>query len=338
MKIQENILLAPYTTFKIGGIARFFCVVANEDELVEAVNFAKEKGVKIIVLGGGSNVLISDSGFSGLVIHMAIKGISIPDSGSGLISVGAGEILDEFIEKMVAMNLYGLENLSSIPGTVGATPIQNISAYGQEIGNVIHSVRVLDIRTMKFIEIKKDECKFSYRDSMFKSEKGKYIISAVIFHLSNSGKVDIGYKDLSDYFVLKGIANPTLTEVRNAVIEIRAKKLPDWKQMGTAGSFFKNPIISMSEWKELEKRYPKMAHFMEPDGRVKIALGWILDNLCNAKGLTMGNVGTYEKQALVVIAKKGATANEVLNLTNELMNRVKEKTGIEIEAEVEWVF
>ncbi len=387
MIIQENIPLAQYTTFKIGGPARFFCAVTSEADLLEAVKFAMEKGMPMLVIGSGSNVLVGDTGYSGLVIRMEIKGItytaSITDTfpprainhsaplrlspgsvGSELandlsqdfsvINVAAGEIMDKFIENIVSQGLYGLENLSAIPGTVGASPVQNISAYGQEVGNVIQVVKALDTKTMEFALLSQKECVFAYRDSIFKHEKGRYIITAVTYNLSKNGKVDISYPDLRRFFetknieesgakrVIKSVENitkpiePTLRQVRDAVMEIRSKKLPDWTKWGTAGSFFKNPIISESEWQELAKKYPEMPHWAESDGKVKISLGWILDKLCDAKGLVMGNVGTYENQALVIVSKPGATASEVVALAQRLMKCVKDRTGIQIESEVEW--
>lgn len=366
MKILEQIPLAQYTTFNIGGPARYFCSVADERSLLEAVMFVQEKHLPMLVIGGGSNLLISDTGFSGLVIRMEMKGIedsvSVTDSNNTdsnnivLVSAAAGEDWENFVGKMVDQGLCGLENLSSIPGTVGASPVQNIGAYGVDVSNCVESVRVLDTTTLGFLELPAADCKFSYRHSIFKEQKGRYIITRVTYKLTKNGKVDISYKDLADYFAKRAMlkmqadevsaadnslrnilpATPTLQEVRQAVIEIRKSKLPDWKMWGTAGSFFKNPIISAEKFNELKVRYPEIPAYEEPDGKFKVSLGWILDKLCNAKGLTIGNVGTYEKQALVVVAKPGATAAEVIDFTGSLMKCVKEKTGIEIEAEVEW--
>mgnify|MGYP001603957849 FL=1 len=339
MKIQENIPLAPYTTFKIGGPARFFCTALNEEDLLEAVNFAKKKDLPILVLGGGSNILVADAGFTGLVIKIELKGIVYKDLGHDTVIVfaSAGEIWDYLVEETVMRGLYGLENLSSIPGTVGASPVQNIGAYGAEVSNSIESIRILDTKQMGIIELPSSNFHFTYRDSIFKREKGRYIIVSVNFKLSKKGKLNTDYRDIQEYFSQRNVSKPTISEVRKAIIEIRSKKLPDWKKWGTAGSYFKNPIIPLAQWQELEKKYPNMSYFVEPDGRIKVSLGWILDKLCDAKGLVMGNVGTYKNQALVVVAKAGATANEVITLTRELMKRVKEKTGIDIESEVEWV-
>lgn len=334
MNIKENVSLAQYTTFKIGGPAKFFCLAKDEEELVEVINFAKTKSLPIFVIGGGSNLLVSDSGFAGLVIKLDIKGIKY-DGDS--VTACAGENWDDLVADTVSRGYYGLENLSAIPGTVGASPVQNIGAYGKEVSDLIDSVRVLDIDSGKFITLKNSECSFEYRDSIFKHQKGKSIIVSVVFKLEKNGKVDISYKDLKDYFASKGVINPTIKEVRDAVIEIRKEKLPDWNLWGTAGSFFKNPIISVQEYVDLRQKFPDIPSFAQSDGRVKISLAWILDKICNAKNLAVGKAMVYEKQALVLVTKSGASATEVVELSRKIQDLVKEKTGLIIEAEVEWV-
>lgn len=358
MEIKENIRLAPYTTFKIGGPARYFCTVTDEDEVVEAVRFAKKNELRFFVLGGGSNILVSDSGFDGLVIKNEIVGKKFSDqtTGQGIggengrkingesvvisepvsLAVGGGYDWEKLVRETVEDGLYGLENLSAIPGTVGAAPVQNIGAYGADASNAIHSVHAYDVDAGDFVEFSNKECRFGYRDSLFKQKKGKYIITTVTFVLSRNGRVNIGYKDLKDYFSEKNNSSPSLKEVRAAVVEIRKNKLPDWRHWGTAGSFFKNPIIAKKEFEVLKAKYPGLPGFVEPDGRVKISLGWILDKVCDFRGLTVGNVGTYEKQALVLVTRPGATAREVVDFAVNVMDRVKEKTGITIEGEVDW--
>jgi UDP-N-acetylmuramate dehydrogenase len=334
MTIQENVSLAKYTTFKIGGPAKFFCLVSNEKELVEAVNFAKTKNLPIFVIGGGSNLLVSDSGYSGLVIKLNILGINYDGD---KVTAFAGEDWDNFVADTVEHGFHGLENLSAIPGTVGAAPVQNIGAYGVDVANTIEEVRVLDIDSGKFITLKNSECGFEYRDSIFKHQKGKHIVVSVVFKLEKNGKVDISYKDLVDYFAGKGIINPTIKEVRDAVVIIRKSKLPDWSVWGTAGSFFKNPVISVQEYVDLKQKFSDIPSFPQCDGKIKVSLAWILDNVCHAKGLAVGNAKVYENQALVLIAKPGASASEVVELSRKIQDLVKEKTGLVIEAEVEWV-
>ena len=334
MQIQENISLAKYTTFKIGGPARYFCSVNNEGELVEAVKFANKKKLPVMVLGGGSNILICDIGYPGMVIKNEIKGIGVKDSS---LSSCAGESWDFLVERSVELGFHGLENLSAIPGTVGAAPVQNIGAYGAEAAQTIEYVRALDTKTMEFVVLENADCRFGYRDSIFKHERGRYIITAVTFKLSKDGVLRMDYKDVREYFDMRNITQPTLADLRHAIVEIRAGKLPDWKKWGTAGSFFKNPSIPAAQFEELKKKYPDLPGFTEDDGNVKVSLGWILDKVCEARGLTIGKAGTYGKQALVMVAQPGAKAADILAVSQELMKRVKEKTGLTIEAEVEWV-
>jgi UDP-N-acetylmuramate dehydrogenase len=309
-------------------------MVKTEAELVESVQYAKKEHLRLFILGGGSNVLISDRGFDGLVVKMGLEGI---EYNGDEVSVAAGENWDNFVEETVSKGLYGLENLSAIPGTVGATPVQNIGAYGAEVANAITSVRALDTTTMNFVELSRGQCQFAYRDSLFKHEKGRYVITRVNFKLSPEGKVNTTYREVCEYLKKKNISNPAPIDIRNAVIDIRWNKLPDWKLWGTAGSFFKNPIISAEHYGRLVSQYPGLPGFPESDGKMKVSLGWILDHICNVKGLCVGHVCTYEKQALVLVATPGATSEEVVELSQKLMDCVKEKTGIEIEGEVEWV-
>lgn len=339
MKLYENVPLAPYTTFKIGGPARFFCTVASGPGLIEAVTLAHREKRRILVLGGGSNVLIPDAGFTGVVIKNEIKGKAIIPLGgtSYRLSAGAGEIWDEIVQLAVDNGLHGIENLSSIPGTIGAAPVQNIGAYGTDLSHVIEKVRALDTKMMEYVELSPEDCRFDYRDSIFKHRKGRYIITQVDLKLMKGGKVDISYKDLRDYFERAKNPKPTLQEVRNAVIDIRSKKLPDWRKWGTAGSFFKNPIISRKRFDKIKEKYPELPGYEEMDGRMKVPLGWILDNICHIKGQMVNNVGTYENQALVIVTKPGATATQVVERAKEIMDMVEKMTTIKVEAEVEWV-
>lgn len=334
MIIKNDISLASYTTFKIGGNAKFFGIVKSEKDLIEAVEFAKNKNIPIFVIGGGSNLLISDNGYSGLVIKVEILGITFEDN---LVIANAGENWDHLVEQTVDNGLCGLENLSAIPGTVGASPVQNIGAYGVEISDLIQSVRAFDTRSGQFVDIPKEECLFGYRDSIFKNQKGRFIIASVTFKLKKDGSTNVAYKDLKEYFLNRGVVRPSPLEVRNAVIEIRKHKLPNWQEWGTAGSFFKNPIISIQQYLDLKQKYPDLPGFPDCEGKIKVSLGWILDKVCNAKGLSFGNAFIYEKQALVIVTKPGAKASEVVELSRKIQDLVLQKTGIKIEAEVEWV-
>ena len=389
MKIIEGKPLADFTTFKIGGDARFFCSIKNKEDLKEAVDFAKEKSLPIFILGGGSNILVSDKGFDGLVVKVDIKGIEVVsteadtsfggrlDEPSGvesenaalahntssaatqderrlfrhersdmrksapvvvggadqvLVRAGAGENWDDFVGWTVSNGYGGLENLSLIPGTVGAAPVQNIGAYGVEVGELVESVEVFDIKENTFKKLSHKECHFSYRDSVFKHEKGRYVIASVLFKLKKNTTPDISYKDLVELF--KNKQKPSIAEVRNAIISIRISKLPDLKKVGTAGSFFKNPIISKEKYLELKEKYPELLNFPEADGHVKVPLAWIIDKVCGLKGKKYGKAGIHETQALVIVNHGGATFEDVEKAAKEVEKSVKEKTGIDIEREV----
>lgn len=337
MKLLENVPLAQYTTFRIGGPARFFCIVNSGPGMIEAVALAKREKKRFLILGGGSNILISDAGFTGVVIKNEIMGKGIVPMGGGnfRVSVGAGENWDEVVQMAVDNGLYGIENLSAIPGTAGAAPVQNIGAYGAEIANVIMGVKVLDTRNLQYKTLTRTECKFGYRDSVFKQKKGRYIIVQVDLKLSKQGKLDTTYKDLKEHFE-RSKKTPTLQSVRDAVVDVRWKKLPDWKLWGTAGSFFKNPVVSKARYEKVKSMYPDLPGYPEGD-RVKVPLGWILDHICKMRGEMANNVGSYENQALVIVTKPGATAAQVVARAKEIIDLVREKTGIRIEAEVEWV-
>ena len=338
MTFEEQVPLAPFTTFRIGGPARYFCRVASEDALPEAVRLARVKGLPLFVLGGGSNIVVSDAGFGGVVVKMEERGISHCDrDGQALVSAAAGELWDDLVEDTVKRALFGLENLSAIPGTVGAAPVQNIGAYGAEISQVIEKVRVLDIRSLEFLDLGKDDCQFGYRHSIFKRLKGRYVITRVEFRLNRVARVNLQYQDLAQYFAARGISAPTLRQVRDAVVEVRRSKLPDVRLWGTAGSFFKNPIVPCQTFDKLRQEHPELPGHPEPDGRIKLPLGWILDKICKVRGFALGPASTYEKQALVVVSQPGASAADVVKLATELRRRVQEATGLVIEAEVEWV-
>jgi UDP-N-acetylmuramate dehydrogenase len=331
MKIDKNKSLKEFTTFRIGGPAQFFCAVTTESELEEAVAFAKAGGLEIFILGGGSNILMSDEGYKGLVIKMEIKGISF--SGERVV-VKAGENWDEFVQKCVEQGLYGVENLSYIPGTVGAAPVQNIGAYGSEIKDTVDIVRAFDVKEGVFKDFSNTDCHFTYRDSLFKKEIGRYIITSVTLVLKKEAHINIEYRDLKDYF---GDKKPTLSEVRNAVIEIRKRKLPDVKDFGTAGSFFKNPIIKKEIADDLIAKHPGLPVYPYSHDSVKVSLGWILDKVCGFKGVGKGNVGTYKNQALVLINNGNASAKEIKEFAHEIEKEVFDKTKIKIEPEVLYI-
>lgn len=334
LTISQNTPLNSYTTLGVGGEAEYFVEITSVTELKEAVEYAQSNHLRITVLGGGSNVLISDQGVTGLVILMSNKGIVVETEklDEVLVTAQGGESLDAVVLYCVEHGLWGIENLSHIPGTVGATPIQNVGAYGVEVKDVVAHVTVLNTETNEVEKLQNEFCNFGYRDSLFKKENGKkYIIISVTFFLSKKANLKIAYRDLKNRFENK---TPSLQEIREAVIEIRSHKFPNWKEVGTAGSFFKNPSVSEEKFQELLARYPDLQGYVNFDGSVKLSLGWILDKVLHLKGYKEGNVATYSEQALVLVVEKNATATEVIFFAEKIISKVKNEIDVTIECEV----
>lgn len=328
---EEYVALSQYVTLKTGGAARYLITATTPEEVTTAVLFAQQTKLPLFVLGGGSNLLVSDDGFPGVVIHMKLLGRTYTeiDSNTVLMTVAAGEELDAVVAQTTSQNLWGLENLSHIPGSVGATPIQNVGAYGVEVSDVISEVTVFDIITKKIIVMKNDECAFSYRHSIFK-EKNNLIVLSVTFLLSKIPSPKISYADLAS-------VSDTLTTpqaIRDTVITIRAQKFPNWNVVGTAGSFFKNPIIDDAHAQALHTKYPDIPMYPEANGMVKISLGYILDKICGLKGFAIGPVRLFEKQALVLVAEAGATTTDIKKFRKIILDTVLEKTSLHISQEV----
>jgi UDP-N-acetylmuramate dehydrogenase len=338
MKIEENVSLREMTTMKVGGKARYFCRVKNQEELKEALAFVRSEQIPFEIFGGGSNVLVKDEGFAGMVIKNEMKGISFVDMSDGTIEakVGAGEEWDAFVKLAVEKGLYGLENLSGIPGTVGAAPVQNIGAYGVEVKDVIVGVEVFDTKHDETDFIANEDCHFGYRESIFKTPEGKqYFIERVVFKLRKNGKLRTDYKDIQKYLEKSGKSEFTLQALRAAVLEIRSGKFPDLSKVGTAGSFFKNPIISRDKFQNLLQKFPNLPSFDMGEAGIKIPLAWILDNVCDMKGRTKGDVGLHDAQPIVLVNHGKATAEEIHAFASHVAHVVKEKTDIDIEWEVQ---
>lgn len=332
MTIQENIKLDKYTTFGVGGYAQYFAVITSTKDLKEALTFAEKNKVPVLVLAGGSNVLISDKGFLGLVLKIEINGVEYDDSTA---IVGAGESWDFFVEDAVSKELYGIENLSGIPGSVGATPVQNVGAYGVEVSQLINWVEAYDIEKEEIKKVSNKECNFTYRDSFFKKNKN-YIITRVCFSLRKQKELTTHYKDIKNYLEEHNVINPTASDIRNIVLEIRRNKFPDLNVCGTAGSFFKNPVISEEEYSKLLDIYTDLpGHVI--DGGIKISLAWLLDTL-GWKDKPEKKVYVFHKQPLVVVCNNAATQKEIKNFTEKIISDVKTKTGIEIVPEVTFIF
>jgi len=322
MEIRENFSLKKLTTMKVGGPARYFAEVLNIDELKEAIGFAHDKKLEILILGGGSNVLIADSGWDGIVINPKFLEFEINDE---LVKVGSGEIWDSVVSRCVEAGLWGIENMSFIPGLAGGVIVQNAGAYGQEIVNVIDSVDVYDTKENKELKLSKKECEFDYRRSIFNSTaKRRYIILGFTLKLNKNGSPNTSYSVQGD----------TLSGMREAIISIRKSKGQDINEFRSAGSFFKNPIISKEQYKGLDFDAPS---FDMGDGMVKIPAGYILDKVLKLKGLSVGGAKLSEKQVINIINTENATADDVMQLFKKVRQLAKEKTGIEITNEPELI-
>lgn len=335
MKIQEQISLKNHTTFKIGGNARYFFEAESLEDVIEAVRFAKNQAIPFFILGGGSNTLFVSPSFDGVVIKIDIKRKEFKDvGGSVFASVGAGEIWDEFVSDCVGKNLFGIENLSAIPGKVGAAPIQNIGAYGTEIQNTIHSVEVFDIKNEVTKVLSKEDCRFGYRDSFFKTNEGRnFLITGVNFLLEKDGSLNFSYKDAADYF-RNNDTEPTLKNMRQAIMEIRRGKFPDMESIGTAGSFFKNPIIGLEHYSVLASCFKGIPGIPFDSHSVKIPAAWLVERVGGFKGFRVGEAGVWENQALVLVNFGQASGEEILSLSKKIQEKVKSDTGITIEPEV----
>lgn len=336
MVLRENISMAPYTTFGVGGLARYFAVAEKVQDLHDACEFARSRKLRVFVLGGGSNILVSDDGFPGLVIKNEIKGVKESRNGSDVtIEVGAGESWDKLVSDCVEKRYWGAENLSLIPGTVGGAPVQNIGAYGREAKDIIEFVTVFDSVLSEEKRMSNKDCEFAYRDSIFKKETAKHlIITSVTFKFGLDAKPNTSYKDIAEYFALRRVINPSIGEIRRAVIDIRTQKFPNLTMTGTAGSFWKNPIISKEAFDRLKALYPDMTSHPAGNGMVKVSLAWILDNVCNLKGFSKGLIRLFSRQPLVLVADRGSKTKDVLAFASEIEAIVKDKTGIDIEKEV----
>ena len=337
MKIQENISLKPYTTFGIDKKAKFFTRVSTLAELKLALISAKENQSPVLILGGGSNILLTKD-VEGLVIKLEIKGVQVvkEDENHLWIEVGAGEVWHELVLHSIAQNWAGLENLSLIPGTVGASPMQNIGAYGVEIKDVFHSLQAMHRDTLEIQSFDAEACQFGYRESVFKqSLKDQYVITSVTFCLSKTPAFRLDYGAIQEVLQANGVQHPTLREVSDAVIQIRQSKLPDPKEIGNAGSFFKNPTIPSSQFEQLKANYPALPGYPSSEG-IKVAAGWLIEQ-AGWKGKRIGDVGVHAKQALVLVNYGDGSGEEIKSLSEQVQASVMEKFGIQLQAEVNFI-
>jgi len=336
--IRENVALGPLTTLGVGGPARFFTVAETEADVAEAVRWAEERGLPLFVLGGGSNLLVSDAGFPGLVVQIGIRGIR--DCGEGLFQVGAGEVWDEFVSRMVAGGMQGVECLAGIPGSVGGTPVQNVGAYGQEVAETIVLVRVFDREKGEFVELDREACKFRYRKSLFnKDQPGRYIVTRVDFRLHPSGKPQVTYGDVKRYFA-ESSEVIDLLQVASAVRQIRRGKgmllVENDPDCRSAGSFFKNPVVAAARVAEIAAAgtcKEPMPQWPAGDALVKLSAAWLIERAGFGKGFVDGAAGISSRHTLALINRGGATAADIERLQDRIRARVRARFGVELERE-----
>jgi len=338
MQIQQQVPLAPLTTFRVGGPARYFVEARSEEDVRATVTEAQMRGWPLFVLGGGSNLVISDAGWPGLVLKVALKAIAERrDGASMLFEAAAGEDWDGFVAHAVARNCAGIECLSGIPGTVGGTPVQNVGAYGQEVSETITKVRVLDTASGEIRELENADSGFAYRTSIFNArERERYIVLRVTFALTPGGAPHIEYADLKRHFAGHS-SPPTMAETREAVRSIRLSKamliVPGDDDCRSAGSFFKNPVLTHQAFEQLQSRTGPIPNFPARDGMVKVAAAWLVQHAGFPKGLERGPVGISRKHALAIVNRGGATAADIIALKDEIQQRVLDTFGVELQPE-----
>ncbi|HEV7766586.1 MAG TPA: UDP-N-acetylmuramate dehydrogenase [Thermoanaerobaculia bacterium] len=343
MQLQENVSLAPLTTIGIGGPARFFFRAKTVDDVLDALQWAREHEQPVFFLGGGSNLLISDDGFRGLVVHLDLHGITVEKDtgGSAMVKVAAGEPWDRFVKYAVRREWAGIECLSGIPGSTGATPIQNVGAYGQDVSETIARVEALDRTTGRVTWFTNEECRFGYRSSIFKStERDRYVVLSVTFRLRPGGPATVKYPELQTYVEERGVSLDDLSGVRESVIAIRKRKgmVLDKKDPDTRsdGSFFMNPVLTAEQYAAFAERAPDAPHYPSGD-EVKLSAAWLIEHAGFQKGFIHGNVGLSTKHTLAVVNRGHGTAAEVLALVGMIQDQVREKFGVELHPEPNFI-
>jgi UDP-N-acetylmuramate dehydrogenase len=336
IEIKQNIQLKPFNTFGIQALAAYYAIANSVDDIKDILSQPQVKSMPLLVLGGGSNLLLTQN-FNGLVLHIKIEGIDLIEETEDyvIIKAGAGETWHQFVQYCIAKNYAGVENLSLIPGSVGAAPMQNIGAYGVEIKETFYALDAIEIATLQPRSFIKEECKFGYRESIFKHEvKGQYIITHVSFKLSKKPSLNTSYGAIETELDAIGVAKGTasIADISRAVINIRSSKLPNPAEIGNAGSFFKNPVVSAEKVAELKAKYPDMPAYPSGENQ-KLAAGWLIEQ-CGWKGYRDGDTGVHKNQALVLVNYGNAAGNQVYALSEKVLQSVKEKFGVELEREV----
>ena len=330
MKDCKNYNLLNHNTFGIEAYCQRFLEYADEQEAVEVASILRNASLPYIIIGGGSNLLLTRD-FEGIVVHSACKGICRE---SNTLTCGSGEVFDDMVAESIRQGLYGAENLSLIPGDVGASAVQNIGAYGVEAKDLIRSIRAVEIATGHVCIIENAECKYGYRQSRFKQDwKNQFLIVSVEYVFSTDFQPHLDYGNIRAELERQGISEPTAEQLRQTIIDIRNAKLPDPKVLGNAGSFFMNPVVSRQQYEQLASQYPEMPHYYIDADHEKIPAGWMIDQ-CGWKGKSLGRAGVHDKQALVLVNKGGATGAEIVTLCQTIQRDVKRKFGIDIHPEV----
>jgi UDP-N-acetylmuramate dehydrogenase len=335
VNIQKQVSLKKYNTFGINVFCDYFIEINNADELSRIIFDESFKNIQKLIIGGGSNILFTEN-FHGLIIKNSIKGILIEkeDHEAVLIKAYAGEVWNDVVMFAINKNLGGIENLSLIPGQVGAAPMQNIGAYGIELDTVFHSLEAMDLQTGEIKIFYKEDCKFGYRESIFKKEaKGKYCILSVNMKLSKKHILNTKYGAINETLKSMDVHQPTIQNISEAVIKIRSSKLPDPKQLGNAGSFFKNPEIERNLFEKLKSNYPEIPNYPLPDNKIKIPAAWLIEQ-CGWKGKRIGDAGSHINQPLVLVNYGNATGRDIKNLSEKIQISVQEKFGIVLTPEV----
>ena len=336
MKINQHISLLPYNTFGIDVNADFFIEYDSAADLQDVLRSETVKNNKTLHIGGGSNLLFLND-YNGVILHSAIRSIEkiFEDADSVLLEVGSSVNWDDFVGFCVTNGWGGAENLSLIPGEAGAAAVQNIGAYGVEVQELIVNVNSVEVETTAFKTFTKEECRYGYRNSIFKNElKGKYIITSIVFRLTKNPVFRLNYQHLEEEVLKNGEVN--LQNIRSTIIHIRQAKLPDPKVTGNAGSFFMNPVIPKEQFLSLQSLYPQLPHYYDSETMEKIPAAWLIDQ-CGWKGKRIGNAGVHENQALVLVNLGGAKGSEIVYLAQQIQQSVKEKFGIELTPEVNYI-
>ncbi len=332
--LQHDISLRPFNTFGIDAKASTYLEVTSVDDLFQVFNNMELMAQSRLVIGGGSNLLLTDH-FSGLVLRMAMKGIRVEreDADAVYVRAKAGEKWHDLVSWTLEQGYGGLENLSWIPGTVGAAPVQNIGAYGAELKDCFHSLTAFDFRDGKVIELGKPDCQFAYRHSIFKTYfKDRFVILDVCFALPKAWKPNVAYAEVEKELAVRKMTNPTASEISQVIIDIRQRKLPDPAVTGNAGSFFKNPTVHEKKLRELKEDHPAIPAYEQHDGTFRLAAGWLIDQ-CGWKGKHYGNAGVCETQALVLVNRGNASGKEIAELSEAIKKDVFDKFGIRLEPE-----